>query len=140
MPLDLNRHFQLKEGADTTGVPIEIQDAKIWIRRSGNPSFIRALAQVQRQHATAVLRDELKDEEDLDLTVKLMAEHILVNWENIQVDGEDLPYSVENAEMVLRRFQLFREEISHRASNLATFREVALDEAGKDSSDDSSGS
>jgi hypothetical protein len=140
MPLNLNEHFLLKEGADETGVPFPFLDATVWVKRANNPGFLKGLAQARLRFAAIVDPEDLTPEQDRKVTIELMAEHILVNWENIQVDGETIPYSIENAQMVLERFVLFREQVSRWAGDIQNFREVAVEAAGKDSSDDSDGS
>ncbi len=112
------------EGID---VPILGLDGKtplgITIRVAG-PDSARAIAAQEAQ------TDDLLERQDANKpTAKQLAERgiaylarVTLDWSPVvKVDGEDRAYSVENAELLYRKFRFIREQVDRAAGNRARF-------------------
>ena len=87
--------------------------------------LIVPLADAQRRILAGVLSDELRE----DINRQAMAESLLVGWEGIKDErGQDIPYSVENAERLLREYPAFYDYIDQLATDEELFRQC--DEPG----------
>lgn len=77
--------------ASTKGVWVPyIGDIELLIARNGNPKYEEVVARLVQENPDLTRREtEIRD--------RAMAEAILLDWKNVQVDGEDIPYSVEKA-------------------------------------------
>ena len=53
-------------------------------------------------------------------SAKLMAE-LTTGWENIVVDGEELPFTASNAEMLYQRFNWIKEQVDEFVSERQNF-------------------
>ena len=62
--------------------------------------------------------------------VKVIAKTILLGWENVKFKGEDLPYSLTNAEMLLG-IKDFRREIVKLADDFDSFKAQKAEEDEK---------
>ena len=66
---------------------------------------------------------------DTDLSIEELEQmHIesgiarVISWKNIKKDGEDLPFTKENAEVVFKEYPWILEQILENSSNLNLFR------------------
>ena len=104
--------------------------ARILVARDNNPKYIQALRTAMEPYRTPAQRAELSGEEGDKLLCGILARTILLGWENIQdEDKVDLPYTHENAEMVLNKYPEFRSLVISIASNADKFRTAAICEA-----------
>lgn len=66
---------------------------------------------------------------DTDLTIEELEDMAIesaivriITWSNIKKDGEEIPFTKENAEMVLREHDWIRQQIQENAEDLSLFR------------------
>jgi len=105
--------------------PGSIRVARMW-----NPRFKEAFRKGTNV-AKATTGSKALDEDDLDaITVKCLAETILIDWKGIRVDGKVFKYSVDNAIKLLSDPRLldFREKVVGEASNFQNYRLHSLEE------------
>lgn len=95
--------------------------AKVLVARTGNPRYLKALRQLMKD--AQVDHDDTSDENEAlvtDLVVTAMAQTILVGWQGLQYQGKDLPYSVENAKLLLS-VKAFRKRVAEIADRHESF-------------------
>ena len=76
---------------------------------------------------TRTKRDATPDEAS-EIMIKLMARHIILDWKGIKDGGEDLPFSIEAAENLLREVDAARERLVNEAKDWSNFRKKADEE------------
>lgn len=66
---------------------------------------------------------------DTDLTIEELEDMAIesaivrvITWSNVKLDGEEIPFTKENAEMVLRDYDWIRQQIQEHAEDLSNFR------------------
>lgn len=88
-------------------------------------AFTRQLSQeiTQREQAQARRgkKTEMTAEEIEELAVRVSANRV-ISWTKLGKDGVELPYSEENAEMLMKDYPFLREQIMEESDNLLNFR------------------
>lgn len=130
--MDLAANFKTDKNAEITGVWHDLIDGKIKIARFNNPVYQKVLRRLVTPHSQ-VLNTGSEEAQELltKLTTEAMAEAILVDWEGLQDEGVDLPYSKENAFAMMVKYPDFREIVSQKATTLKFYREEYLRESVK---------
>lgn len=117
---------------------IDIKLAKL-----GNKEHTKFVENLRKPYAKLIRCGGTIPEEKADeIGIKSLAKTILLDWKGVtDKEGNDLPYSVENAEMLLTKMPLVKERITVLAfdKDNILFNAKALEEEGKKSSNASSG-
>lgn len=101
---------------------------KLLIARAHNPKYTRMLAQQYEAHKHTL--DQKETDEQLataearsnKIMAYVMARSILLGWTGpVKFKGQDLPYSVANAEMLLE-IKDFQAEVAKKAADFRNFR------------------
>jgi len=122
--MDLNT-LKTDKTKDLEGVWIDVTTTcKLKVARLGNRKYERAMTT-----ALAQVRLQSDKEEALNrIDIELMADYILLDWEGVELDGEALEYSRENAIKALE-IQLFYNLVRSHASDFERFK---IDEEQED--------
>jgi hypothetical protein len=122
--MDLFTAFATDEALENEGrwFPLS-KTAKVKVARAGNPKYLKLLRKLLEENKVDL---ESAGEEANELASQVMvtvaAKTILLDWEGIQFKGVDLPYSVENATMLLRDLKEFRKKVDSLSSNFEAYR------------------
>ena len=119
------------------------EGGRVLIARIGNTKY-REMLRAEMSQFDALRRSGRKvpDEDATKVTVKCMAHTILLGWEHfsgegleslgIKLDAEkEIPYSPENAHILLTEFKDFREEVAVIATDMENFRAEQVESAVK---------
>jgi len=119
MSFDLFTSFATDEATERNGAWRDIGGgASLLIARSGTRQHARMLtAEVERNRATLDLKNDVAEDKSDEIMVKVMAETILLGWKGVSFKGADLPYSKENARLVLgmRDFRALVQKLAEEA-------------------------
>ena len=110
--------------------PALFDDIEFLIGRQSSPRFNEFIqAEAQKPGGDK----ERNKKEDRDHTDLVYANTILLGWKNMQIDGEEIPYSVEKAYELLQNDELvdLRVFVLTKAQSSANFRKEALAKAAK---------
>jgi len=141
MSLDLSAEFTRDSTAEVEGVWENIGgDAEILVAAWENPRYMQALRSIPRALRRRLEAGRVSPEEDRALMCKIVAETILLGWKNIQFEGEDLPYSKENAEKVLLKLPRFYSLVIELAQEESRFLASEKEKTVKNSKRRSGGS
>jgi hypothetical protein len=102
--------------AEREGVWIQNEDARFKIARMRNPAALAAF-----QEKTRFLRGRIPDAKQEEIMTEVMAEHILIGWENVTIGGDVLDYSREAAAMVLKEFPEIRAFVFDESQKVENF-------------------
>ncbi len=106
--------------------------SELLIARIGNDRY-RSLLRRKVKSNRAVLdnEDDLADKVGEQVVLEAMSRTILLGWKGIQVNGEDFPYSPENALKLLTASREFRDAVRNYADDAEAFRKETEDRAVK---------
>lgn len=121
--MDIFSAFATDEIAESAGrsFPLD-KTTSVTVARTGNPNYVKALR--RRMEESQVDVTDTSDANELlvgGMIIDAMAEGILLGWSGVQYKGKDLPYSKDNARMLLG-IKDFRERISSIAGKQESFR------------------
>ena len=129
--MDIFNEFATNDSLETDGVWVEIGDAKFLIASSGNKKFTKKLSRMwDRNKKILERKGDVADELSDKLMVEVLAETILLDWDNVTYKGKKFPYSVENAKTLLEHKQ-FRKQIASESENSALYKAVQEEEEAK---------
>jgi hypothetical protein len=103
-----------------------IEDIELRIARNGNPRYEECVQRlVQNNPDLTRAESEVVD--------RAMAETVLLDWKNVQVNGEDIPYSVEKAYEFLSDPELrdFRSFVMVQSTTCKQFLKKTQEDAEK---------
>ena len=126
----LNLGIQAEDGFDLVlQHPITGDDLDGVIRVRGDKS--RAVQQFSRKRITEMQKRERIQKgkgKDTDLTIEeleaMAVESAIVrviSWKNIKKDGEELPFTKENAEVVFKEYDWIRQQVMEASEELKNF-------------------
>ena len=122
---------------ENNGVEVDLGDgAFVTVRRSNNKRFADALMRARKPHERRIQRGNNTAEFRAlldDLTRKAVAEHVLIGWRGIEVDGKPIKYSPQAAEKLMKEFEDFQEDVLTAANSRETFRKEVIEENEKNS-------
>jgi hypothetical protein len=107
----------------------ELIGLRVKIRRMRADSVVKGHEKIIREETgdKGIRRaEDLTAEKALQITKRLLAEYVLIDWENLIDDasGDEIPYSVETA-MALMDIRDFRDFVYQQAQDRDSFREEA---------------
>lgn len=141
MSFDLSSTY-LNDDSAENGVWVDFfEGARLRIASSENPKYKAALAKQARANKIKLDGDPHPDTVRLTtrITCRAMADHILLDWEGIQVNNQDFPYSKQNAFDALLKSPQLRDFVSDQAGSNSLFQGLTADDVGKPSTGSSGG-
>jgi hypothetical protein len=113
--MDIFSAFATDEKREVEGAWFEVPggDARIKVARSSNQRYAQAVVKAYEKYKNAPKNPHTERQQEADYT-RLLAQYILVDWENVSFQGQELPYSVPSAEKLLsiRDFRVFVQKCS----------------------------
>lgn len=129
--MDIFATYATNEDLEVQGTWAEIGDAKFLIARSGNRAYAKLFTREYEKNKRALDRkDDAADALAEKMMVSVVAKTILLGWEGVKYQGQDLSYSYENAKMLLQHRE-FRREIMALADDFSLFKAVQAEEDEK---------
>ena len=106
--------------------------SKLLIARSGNRAYSKLLnSLVEENQEILNANDDVADKTSEEISVKVMAKTILLGWEGVTYKGASLPYTLDNAVMLLghRDFRMLVGRLADKQANYRLKKEVEMGEA-----------
>jgi hypothetical protein len=113
---------------EQSGVWKDYKGSKFLIAHINNPLFQKYYSRLLLPHRKAVDKGRLDPEIQLDVMAKCLSKHILLDWADVK---NDVKYSVEAAEKLIRQNTEFREFVLEVAQDITQFLEEEKEELGK---------
>ena len=132
MALDIFAQFATDETLEENGTWFPIGGgARVLVARSGNRKYAKLLTkEVERNKKALDLNDDAADKLSEEIMISVLAETILLGWEDISFKGEVLEYNVANAKKLLA-LKDFRKAIAQFADDVSAFKFKETEEQGK---------
>jgi hypothetical protein len=120
--LDIFSQFATDTTLEDKGVERVLGDAKFLVARTGNSNYTKVLQElVQQNEAALKVKGEVADKLSDKIMVEVIARTVLLGWENVSYKKQPLPYSLDNAIMLLSHKD-FRKQITSWADEMDVFR------------------
>jgi len=132
--MDLRKKFGTSRELEQDGVELHLgADAYITLARSGgsNVRFEKATARAYQQHRRAFESSTMDTKKSVELMQEIYAETVILGWRGIELDGEPLPYSRENAAKLMRELPDLWSIVQDESKKLANFQQEEVAELGK---------
>ena len=132
MALDIFAQFATDETLEENGTWFPIGGgARVLVARSGNRKYAKLLTkEVERNKKALDLNDDAADKLSEEIMIGVIAETILLGWEDVSFKGEVLEYNVANAKKLLA-VKDFRKAIAQFADDVSAFKFKETEEQGK---------
>ena len=132
MALDIFAQFATDETLEENGTWFQIGGgARVLVARSGNRKYGKMLTkEVERNKKALDLNDDAADKLSEEIMIGVIAETILLGWEDVSFKGEVLEYNVANAKKLLA-VKDFRKAIAQFADDVSAFKFKETEEQGK---------
>ena len=138
--MDFSKRYKTDKDAESEGVWEDCGEGlRVKVARANNPHHQRVIENMMRPYRRQISNGRLSNEKMTEITVKAMAECLLIDWEGVEIDGKNVPYSREAALDLLTEYKDFREDVAELAQTMELFRATEIEEAEKNSSRASSG-
>jgi hypothetical protein len=122
---------------ETDGVWFEFGDgARVKVAMAGNPNFSRIIRALSKPYTRQINNGTLDDDIAYRISGKAMAEAILLDWEDIIIDGDVVTYSKQVVTDILCNRQYdaeFRKPIQALSEDVSAYRQVVIEDAEKNS-------
>ncbi len=121
--MDVAKKFGTDKVKEEAGVWVSLGDgAEVLVARLTNKSYVAAIKRLTMPHRVALRNRSLPEDLNFDITIKAMAEAVLLDWKGFQENGKNLAYNREAAERLLKDYADFREQIAGIASDMDNFK------------------
>jgi len=136
--MDLCR-FKSDRSAEDDGVWVALDGsaagdgASVKLARIGNRRYREAMQRRMKPYRRALRAGTLEDATAERITAEVLAETVLLDWRDLELDGTPLAYSPERARELLLDPALrdFRDLIVEMASDIELYRQQEQEEAEK---------
>lgn len=120
--LDIFSQYATNETAENEGVWVPHGDAKFLVARAGNRKYVKQLqSAVEKNQKLLDKKDDAADKLSDKIMIDVMADTILLGWEDVGFKGETLDYTKDNAKMLLA-VKDFRREVAKWSDDINLFK------------------
>jgi len=131
--------FEMDQSVESEGFTLNLVDGDVTISfviaRAGgsNTKFSNRMQALMRPHQRAAASGQLKDEIAKEILIRVMAEALILGWENVaDRNGEPMEHNVDNCIKLLTDLPELRDAIWAEANKAANFISEDREESGKD--------
>jgi hypothetical protein len=124
--VDIFASFATDDDLEKNGARVDLgQGASIRVARANSRAYSKLLAKLVDQHKSVLDKDDAAaDAKSDEIMVEVMAQTLLKGWDGLKYKGKVLPYSLENARLILAHKD-FRRVVAQHADNFDNFRALA---------------
>ena len=131
--MDLSeKRVDLEAQKDGVWYPMD-RDTRLLIGRVASPYYKEVLRQNFMPYTAELRVGTLPEATRDEITVKTLAECVLLGWEGLTEGGEEVPYSREKAEEILGdpALEWFREQVEAFGSNIENYYAASVENLKK---------
>ena len=127
---DVKKLFGTDSTKEQEGVWYDIAEGlRMKIARIGNPLYQKRFQALIKPYRRSVRRGTLSDDVAEKLLVQCLSETIVLDWEGVEDEGMEIPYSKDAAVALLTKYPELRNYINDIANELEGFQEELNEEA-----------
>jgi hypothetical protein len=123
--LNFKKTFYVNEEKSIDGVWFPYEDAEFLVARSRSRKYRAEIERLSRKYRRQIELGTLSREKNEEIVTRAMANAILNGWKGsvaLDDDGTQLPYSRENAFLLLTEFPDFRELVSSWSQDIEAYQ------------------
>lgn len=143
MAIDLRKYYVMDESLENEGIWETLPNgSKVKVARVGNDAFIKEYNALPPETQAQIEDDSDDISEDVarEVFADLLSKTILVDWDEVYIDDEKVPYDQDLAKELLRDIKDFRNDVWRIANNRNKFRQKERERSVKKQKQGSSGS
>lgn len=132
MALDIFAQYATDETLEENGTWFPVGGgARVLVARSGNRKYGKMLTkEVERNKKALDLNDDAADKLSEEIMIAVIADTILLGWEDVTFKGKALEYNPANARKLLA-IKDFRKAVAQFADDVSAFKFKETEEQGK---------
>ena len=122
--MDFKKEFGSNKALEETGAWFDIgEGARLKIARAGHKKSLAYTRELLAPHSAQLAFGKLSDEASLAIAIRVMAKHILLDFEGLTDAGKPIAYSEEAASKLLAESEDFREYVSRMSNDRKGFQQ-----------------
>lgn len=127
--MQLQQHYAYDKELAESGKRIDLGDgAFILLAMWGNRKFQSMFAKLSSQYAAGKRANLIPPETRADIILECVAKTVILDWGGIYDGDEEVPYSPENAQRILGKYERFFADICDMAQDIQVFKVASQDE------------
>lgn len=126
MKSNLDKHFKQNTSLEKEGVWFELEGGiKFLVRRFGgaNTEVKKAMVKYYKPVAKLIDKNLLGDEKEKSIVSKAFIKACMIDWQGVEIDGEEKPYSFELAVELFERLPELLDTLMDYAQDSENYRE-----------------
>ena len=125
--MDIFAQYATDDTAEKEGVWVPHGDAKFLIARAGNRKYVKRLSEAYTENEVLLdIKNEAADALSDKIMIDVIANTILLGWENVSFNDTPLEYSEANAKTILA-VKDFRKLVMKWSDDMARFKVKQLE-------------
>lgn len=140
--MDINSYaVDIEKEQNGSWIEIDDDGTELLIARMNNPAYKREIERLKAPYRKQIRKDELSEEKSAEILAKAMAKTILLGWRGLTINGQEHPYTYENALHLLTdpKYKEFLSHVIMLSNDIENFRNEEIKKMGKDSAPTSDG-
>jgi hypothetical protein len=127
--MDIFKEFATDLAKEEDGVEVDIgSGAVLKLARTGTKAYNKLVNKLFTANKRVLdLKNDAANTLSDNLMAEVMAKTVLKGWSGIEEDGKELPYSVENAQRLLR-IKDFRALVLEKAGDMTNYKTAVEEE------------
>lgn len=121
--------LRTNNGLKESGAKLKVEGVTITVRSIKSKIVIKKLEELQEPNKGRIQRNTVSDEEQTELSRRLFAESVIVDWEGIKLDGKEFKFSVKNAMHLLTEYEILADAIAAFAGDIGNFLDSKVEKA-----------
>lgn len=124
--MEFKKEFGSNKALEESGVWFDIgEGARLKIARAGHKKALAYTRELLAPHSAQLAFGKLSEEASLNIGIKVMSKHILLDFEGLTDAGKPITYSEEAAAKLLTESEDFREYVSRLSNDRKGFQQQA---------------
>ena len=116
---------------EKNGTKTNYRGVTLIIARSNNVKFRSVFNQLSKPYRKEIQDNSINEKDSRDIMIQAFARAILVGWEDFQIDGREVPYTLKNAIDLLTNDPDCYDFVSDFSGNLSNYLVEEEDELVK---------
>lgn len=122
--MDFKKEFVTNKKLEEAGTWFDIgEGARLKIARAGNKKAVAYTRELLAPHSAQIAFGKLSEEASLAIGIRVLAKHVLLDFEGLTDAGKPIVYSEESATKLLAESEDFREYVSRISNDRKGFQQ-----------------
>jgi len=127
MKTNLDKLFKTEKALETEGIWFDISETTGFrLKRFGganNPKVKELMNRLYKPYARMIENGTFPLEKEMELTARIFVMSAMTDWRGVEIDGQEKPFSVEEAVKLLIQLPELYEALYSHATDFKNFKE-----------------